>query len=105
MYELPMKYLVGQVVQHRVFSYRGVIVEAHPYYQHTDDWYEEMAQMRPPKDKPWYRVLVDGTDQVTYVAERNLQVERSGQPVEHPLVDEFFDTFRNGFYSDSSEVN
>ena len=26
----------------------------------SDEWYEEVARSRPPKDQPWYHVLVDG---------------------------------------------
>jgi len=52
---------VGQLVVHRRFSYRGVVVDVDPVFSSTDAWYEEMAITRPPKDQPWYRVLPDGS--------------------------------------------
>jgi heat shock protein HspQ len=64
-----------------------------------------VAKSCPPKDKPWYHVLVHGSDQMTYVAERNLEVSAGGQPIEHPLLDRFFDKFDDGFYSNSQEEN
>jgi heat shock protein HspQ len=105
MTELRTKYTVGQLVHHRLFQYRGVVVDVDPEYALSDQWYEEVAQTRPPRDQPWYRVLVDGSDQVTYVAERNLDADETGIPIQHPLLNEFFNEFRQGYYSDTRNVN
>ena len=40
----------------------------------------------PPKDEPWYHVLVDGSTQMTYVAERNLEADPDPGPIQHPLL-------------------
>jgi len=96
----------GQVVQHKLFDYRGVVVGVDLSFGLSEEWYEEVARSRPPKDQPWYHVLVHRTVQTTYVAERNLEPgPRSGQPIEHPLVGRFFDKFSDGFYSNSLEEN
>ena len=89
---------MGQVVQHRLFDYRGVIVDVDPEYQGTEEWYETMAQSRPPKDKPWYRVLVHGAEHVTYVAERNLSPDEDEEPVDHPEITVHFRGYENGTY-------
>ena len=88
------RFMPGTVVHHKLFDYRGVIVDAHPRYQGTDEWYDRVAKTEPPKDAPWYEVLVDGSSQVTYVAERNLEHDVSGNPIEHPLLHMFFTEFR-----------
>ena len=59
-----MKFMVGQVTHHRLFDYRGVVVEAHPAFQLTIEWYDKVARTRPPKDKPWYHVLVHDSYQM-----------------------------------------
>ncbi len=92
------KFAVGQVVHHRLFDYRGVIVDVDPVFQGTDEWYEQVARSRPPKDQPWYHVLVDNAGGETYVAERNLEPEHSGEPINHPLVEDFFAAFEDGAY-------
>ena len=92
------EFSVGQLVHHRLFDYRGVIVDVDPVFQGTDEWYEQVALTRPPRGKPWYHVLVHSANRETYVAERNLEPDPSGEPVEHPLVSEYFDDFRNGSY-------
>ena len=89
---------VGQLVIHLKFGYRGVIFDVDSTFQGTPEWYEEVARSRPPKDKPWYHVLVDGSDQVTYVAERHLGVDSSQEPVRHPLLERFFESFAEGHY-------
>ena len=92
------KFFIGQVVHHKQFDYRGVIVEVDPQYNNSKEWYEKMALSKPPKDQPWYHVLVDEALHTTYVAERNLEADVSGKPVRHPLVVHFFDAFEGGRY-------
>lgn len=95
---LKAEFHIGQLVHHRLFDYRGVIVDVDPIFQGSDEWYEEVARSRPPKDKPWYRVLVDESEQETYVAERNLEPDGSRDPIRHPRLDEFFSGIEGGTY-------
>ena len=92
------EYAVGQLIHHRRFDYRGVIYGVDATCQATEEWYESVAQSRPPKDAPWYHVLVDGARHTTYVAERNLEPDDTGEPIDHPLVSELFIGFRQGRY-------
>ena len=96
---------IGDVIHHLNFDYRGVIVDVDANFQGGDDWYEKVARSRPPKERPWYHVLVDGADHATYVAERHLEFDRSGEPIRHPLLVEFFDVFRGGRYRRQSPLN
>lgn len=92
------KFFVGQIVHHNRFDYRGVVVDVDASFQGSEAWYEQVARSRPPKDQPWYRVLVDGGEHETYVAERHLEPDSRQQPVSHPQVDQEFDTFEDGIY-------
>lgn len=96
---------VGQVIRHRKFLYRGVIFDVDPVFSGSEEWYDAVARSRPPKDRPWYHVLVDGQDQTTYVAERHLEADRGGGGIRHPRLGDFFDTFDAGFYRRSAPVN
>ena len=89
---------VGQVVQHKLFNYRGVIYDVDPVFMLSDEWYDEVAKTRPPKDEPWYRILVNDSDQETYVAQRNLQADISGEEINHPAIEHYFAGFENGQY-------
>jgi heat shock protein HspQ len=99
------KFSIGQLVHHKVFDYRGVVIDVDAEFSLSDAWYEQVAKSRPPKDAPWYRVLVGGAYHETYVAERNLEEDPLGSPIEHPLLDEFFDGFENGHYVRTRELN
>jgi len=92
------KWNVGQVIRHRLFGYRGVIYDVDPEFMLSDEWYQSVAKSRPPKDEPWYLVLVDGTGQETYVAQRNLEADESQDPVQHPRLNDYFDGFKDGRY-------
>jgi len=99
------RFSVGELVSHRLFGYRGVVVDVDATFQLTDEWYEAMARSRPPKDRPWYHVLVHEATHATYVAERNLEADASGEPVRHPLVASAFTRFENGRYVRDVTVN
>lgn len=94
------KFFVGQIVHHKKFDYRGVVFDVDATFQGSDEWYELVARSRPPKDRPWYHVLVDGAEHTTYVAERHLiESEKNNAPISHPLVAELCGEFHEGRYS------
>ena len=99
------RFAVGELIHHRLFDYRGVIVDVDRDFQGTEEWYQNVARSRPPKDKPWYHVLVHGSDHSTYVAERNLEADASLEPIQHPELARFFSHFDNGRYRRSGAVN
>ena len=88
---------VGQLMHHKSYGYRGVIVNRDMTCQADKAWYQA-NRTRPRRDQPWYHVLLDGSDQITYVAQTNVEVDSSDEVVEHPLVDHFFTDFQNGRY-------
>ena len=102
---IEAQFHIGQLIHHRLFDYRGVIVDVDPVYQGSEEWYDQIASSRPPKDKPWYRVLVHQAEHETYVAERNLAPDDSGEPIRHPLLDEFFSGLEGDSYQMRSRHN
>ena len=96
---------VGQLVRHRLFGYRGVVYDVDANFLLSDEWYDQMARSRPPKDRPWYHVLVDTGTHATYVAQRNLQADESSEPIDHPLVSQLFGELRDGRYEPGQKPN
>lgn len=92
----------GQLVQHRRYGYRGVVVEREDSCQADDEWYAR-NQTQPDRDQPWYHVLVDGTSSCTYAASENLVADESGLPISHPLASYFFSEFADGRYVRNDE--
>ncbi len=99
------RFSIGDLVHHKLFDYRGVVVDVDPQMMLSDDWYDTVARSRPPKNKPWYRVLVHDAIHETYVAERNLEQDETNEPIRHPLVDTFFCNFSDGHYVTAGRMN
>ena len=99
------QFSIGDIIHHRLFDYRGVIVDVDSKYEASDQWYNQVARSRPPKDKPWYQVLVDGSDHTTYVAEQNLEVDDLLTPIQHPLITEIFAGLEHGKYVRKRPLN
>lgn len=102
--ERMAKFFVGQLIHHKKFDYRGVVVDVDACFEGTDEWYEQVARSRPPKHLPWYHVLVDGAEDTTYVAERHLEPDLQGEPIVHPLVAQLCGEFREGRYAMTGRV-
>jgi len=99
------QFSVGDLVHHKLFDYRGVVIDVDPHLMLSDEWYDTVARSRPPKDQPWYRVLVHDAILETYVAERNLEPDTSGEPIRHPLIETCFQSFSDGHYLTAGRMN
>ena len=93
------RFSIGDIVYHTEFNYRGVIYDVDPQFMLADDWYQNVALSRPPKDRPWYRVLVHNRIHETYVAERNLMLDESHAPINHPATQDLFEAFEGDHYT------
>ncbi|MFT6774232.1 MAG: heat shock protein HspQ [Paracoccaceae bacterium] len=95
------KFAIGQVVRHRFHPFRGVIYDVDPQFANTEDWWESIPEdKRPRKDQPFYHLLAENetTYYHAYVSEQNLVPDDSGEPVDHPEVEEYFDELTDGQY-------
>lgn len=99
-----VKFRVGQVVKHKLFGYRGVIVGWDETAQAPDFWIEQMHGKNKPewKSQPNYSVLVDtrdrtGTPQTTYVVQENIEVITKTK-VLHPKVEDHFESYDGSQY-------
>ena len=99
------KYSIGSLIHHKLFDYRGVIIDIDPEFQLTDKWYETVARSKPPKDEPWYHVLVHDATNSTYVAEQNLEPDQNDEEISHPMTERFFSDFKNGRYILDEKIN
>lgn len=98
-------FAVGQVVHHKLFDYRGVVFDVDPVFQDSDAWYEQNSKTRSPKDKPWYHVMVHNSTSTTYVSERNLEPDDTGEPVHNPLIDQVLERVLGGAYRSLDRAN
>ena len=95
------KFFIGQIVRHRVYPFRGVIFDVDPVFNHTEEWLEAVPEdVRPSRDPPFYHLLAENDEPsyIAYVSEQNLLRDETGEPVEHPQVNELFSDLEDGRY-------
>jgi len=92
------KFAIGEIIHHKLFDYRGVIFNVDSSMQLSEQWYNQVAKSRPPKDKPWYHVMVDNQMHTTYVAEQNLEQETDKTDIQHPMLNDYFESQQEGRY-------
>jgi len=90
------RFAPGALVRHKRYGYRGVVAAVDLCCEADDKWYLS-NQTQPPREQPWYHVLVHGGSE-TYVAEENLELDPSGEEVTHPYVTRVFSMFIKGRY-------
>src|SRR3984885_6331398 len=87
------KFQIGQIVRHRIFSFRGVIFDIDPEFNNTEEWWLSIPEdVRPHKDQPFYHLLAENSESeyVAYVSEQNLLPDETGEPIRHSQVAEIF---------------
>ena len=88
------KFGIGAIVKHRLYPFRGVVVDVDPEFDNTDEWYESIpAELRPDKAQPFYHLLAENSDSyyTAYVSQQNLLPDGENGPIGHPDIDEMFD--------------
>ena len=87
------KFSIGDVVKHKQFNFRGVIYDVDFEFNNSEEWYKSIPKdVRPRKDQPFYHLLAENNDITyeAYVSEQNLVNDDSGEPIQHPLIEEIF---------------
>ena len=95
------QFRIGQIVKHRLFSFRGVIFDVDPQFANTEEWWQSIPEdIRPRKEQPYYHLLAENETSyyVAYVSQQNLLPDTSGEPVHHPEIKCYFSDFRGGQY-------
>lgn len=79
-----VKYAIGQVVRHNKQNYRGVIIDVDYSFQPQGINSPLMIKKNISTEHPWYRVLVDNSNYITYVKETLLDIDNDHDPICHP---------------------
>jgi len=82
----------GQVVRNKKENYRAVITDYDMYFINDEELYSK-ATDRPERNKPWYYVLIDKTNAISYLPQEQLELAEEQEGLDHPLLDFFFDGF------------
>ena len=78
------KFNIGDVVVHSRHGYRAVVVDIDPLFQASGHYNPQAASRDFATKNPWYRLLVDGSSQMTYVEESLLVQDNRGGLIDNP---------------------
>ena len=94
-------FCIGDVVRHRLYPFRGVIVDVDPEFDNTEEWYASIPEdVRPAREQPFYYLLAENSETYysAYVSQQNLLSDTENGPVNHPDIEDVFDGFEEGRY-------
>lgn len=91
------KFEAGDIIQHRKYAYRGVVVGWDASCQADEEWYQR-NKTQPDRNQSWYHVLVDRSDATTYVAQENLALATDTTEITHPILKQHFSSYFQGRY-------
>jgi len=92
---------IGDVVKHRLYQFRGVIVDIDPEFANSEEWYQSIPKdSRPKKDQPFYHLLAENSETFysAYVSQQNLLPDSESGPIHHPDIDNLFSDVSDGRY-------
>ena len=98
---------IGDIVKHRIYPFRGVIVDVDPEFSNTEEWYQSIpAEIRPSRPQPYYHLMAENTETfyTAYVSQQNLVGDGENGPLEHPDLEEIFSGMDHGKYHLKNEV-
>ena len=92
---------IGDIVKHRIYPFRGVIVDVDAEFSNTEEWYQAIpAEIRPSRKQPYYHLMAENTETfyTAYVSQQNLVGDGDNGPLEHPDLEEIFNGIDKGKY-------
>ena len=93
------RFNIGDVVVHQRFGYRAVVIDVDPLFQASGRYNPQACKRDFTQRNPWYRLLVDGSSQMTYVEECELAPDESRHAVDNPHVENYLVKRRGVYHS------
>jgi len=92
---------IGDIVKHRIYPFRGVIIDVDAEFSNTEEWYQSIpAEIRPSRKQPYYHLMAENSETFysAYVSQQNLVNDGVNGPLEHPDLEEIFNGIDKGKY-------
>lgn len=95
---------IGDIVVHKYSRYRAIIVDIDPLFQASGRYNPQAQKHEFATRNPWYRLLVDDSNQVTYVEECMLVADTSQLPINNPHLG-FYLKKHGGHYTHANSTH
>jgi heat shock protein HspQ len=87
---------IGDIVIHKKQGYRAIVVDVDPIFQ-SSGRYNPGAIKKFKNRNPWYRLLVDESNQMTYVEECSLSLFDKTYAIDNPKINQFLEEKAQGY--------
>lgn len=91
------KFNIGDCVVHQQQNYRAVVIDVDPFFQACGRPNPQASKRAFTARHPWYRLLVDGSSQMTYVEECWLVRDSHNDWIDNPHLNQYL-TAQKGRY-------
>lgn len=92
------KFNVGERVIHIQHGYRAVIIDVDPLFQASGRVNPQAQKRAFATRNPWYRLLVDNSNQMTYVEECHLKRDPSPLAIHNPQVKNYLNEQEGNYH-------
>ncbi len=93
------RFNIGECVKHSRQGYRAVVVDVDPIFQASGHFNPQAMVRDFATRNPWYRLLVDGCSQMTYVEESLLIPDTRNGIIDNPNVTTYLDQQEGHYFS------
>jgi hemimethylated DNA binding protein len=93
------RYGLGTCLLHMRYNYRGIVIGYDTRCMQSEAWMRANAidTLKHGRNQPFYHVLADSRDRpgapVNYVAQELLDLDTPPEPLQHPLLEQYFASF------------
>ena len=92
------KFNIGDLVVHKRQGYRAVVIDVDPLFQASGRYNPQACKRDFSQRNPWYRLLVDDSNQMTYVEECLLAFDASRQSIDNPQLPCYLEERLGSYY-------
>ena len=91
------RFNIGDFVIHKCHHYRAIIIDVDSLFQASGNYNPQAIKHEFATKSPWYRLLVDNSNQITYVQEFMLIADTNHLPIDNPHLNTYLKK-ENGHY-------
>ena len=92
------RFKIGDIVKHITHGYRAVVIDVDPIFQASGRHNPRAIKESFATKNPWYRLLVDESNQITYVEEPHLMEDINAQEIINAHLEEHLGINKSGGY-------
>ena len=80
---------IGDIVVHTLYHFRAVVVDVDSHFDDSAFSFYDTQDIHIDRNQPWYKLLIDDGDDLSYAPEILLCADTSVEPITHPMLQNY----------------